>query len=243
MRKLDQILVKLIHLKSNEYTVYDGPGILRDTLKHHNILLCSTFQCVIHILLKYKVLTRDYYFRYYSKSLIASKIIKINQNQVFVEHLPNMNCLYQICMISIDAEYGNQVNVTVTNINHSGFYDTTCMYSGLLTIEILRDGYKESTILCESHDGTKNPSRSFYSHNSSLRLVFYWYRHYSAINLSVSISQTKCNPIEIDGCLYDKYCRKYKSWFPKKCSFYLKYVTQYTWVKMLKQGHNIYSCT
>ena len=45
-------------------------------------------------------------------------------------------------MISIDAEYGNQVNVTVTNINHSGFYDTTCMYSGLLTAEILRDGYK-----------------------------------------------------------------------------------------------------
>ena len=57
--------------------------------------------------------------------------------------------------------------------------------------------------MCEK---SQEKIRRFYSHRSSLILVLYWYKRYSEINISVSLSQTTCRPILFDRCLYNLCC-------------------------------------
>ena len=72
--------------------------------------------------------------------------------------------------------------------------------------EYLDNRYKESTTICQRHDGQIEQSRSLYSSNSSLVLVLYWYNRYNRyhnITVSLSLSLTRCKPINIDLCRYD----------------------------------------
>ena len=92
------------------------------------------------------------------------------------------------------------MNVTVTEIIAVEGHDLNCLFSGLVAAEKLKDDYRQTDTVCQNHDGTKDSSRSFYSYNSSLILVLYFYKPYSTINATVNISQTKCQPVQIDIC-------------------------------------------
>ena len=80
---------------------------------------------------------------------------------------------------------------------------------GIFAGEYLDNRYKESTTICQRHDGQIEQSRSLYSSNSSLVLVLYWYNRYHNITVSLSLSLTRCKPINIDLCRYDILCLKH----------------------------------
>ena len=83
-----------------------------------------------------------------------------------------------------------QIRVTVNRIVSNNLYDYICYLNGLVVTERISDDYTPTNTLCESHDGIKQPSMNFYSQNSSLTLILYWYKGYETINVSVIISQT-----------------------------------------------------
>ena len=118
-------------------------------------------------------------------------------------------------------------------ISSDGVYDPTCLFNGLVAWEKLSNDYRQSDTLCQNHDGIKYPSRSFYCHNSSLSLVLYWYKPYSTINVTVNISQTKCQPVPIKFCHYD---HTFDCKADSKCHSYLNYVTKYSPINISLSG-------
>ena len=231
VKKLGQIFVQTKFIK-HKYMIYDGPGILAETLRKQNNNKCSTFQCVVHILIQYNAVKT--FLKYYTKPLFITEIKTITPTQTVSMNIPNKTCLDKVCIIYISAKYGYHINATVIKLSTPGFYYPNCMYSGLVKAEQLPHDYKQSETICKNNDKTKHSSRSFYSYNSTLTLILYWYKQYRTINVSLNISQTKCEPVEIDVCMYYKYCRKIGPRFYRyKCNPYLKYTTQYTMVKLL----------
>ena len=62
--------------------------------------------------------------------------------------------------------------------------------------------------VCQPLDGSKRQSRSFFILIiPSFIIVLYWYKHYSSINATLEISQTKCKPIRINICIAYILCR------------------------------------
>ena len=161
VRKLYQVFVKIFHLKLNEFFIADGPGILSDTLRNLPIQKCSTFQCIIYLLS-----TPTGYFKFYSRPLTCTERLQIHQYKYVSIHLPNEKCLNNVCIFCANAVHGHQVNATVTKIISLNLFDSFCVLAGLVADENLEDDTEAET-LCESHDETNDPSRGFYSHNSS----------------------------------------------------------------------------
>ena len=233
VRKLDQIFVQM-ELIADEYIIYDGPGIFTDKLKKQNYNKCSTFQCVVHVLREYNAV--EAFLNYYSRPQAITEIKGITAGKNQLMHLPDKKCSDKACIIYISAEFGHHVNATINKVSTPGNYYPICMYKGLVAAEQLPNDYKQSETICKSHNEviTKHPSRSFYSYSSTLTLVLFWYKQYSTINVSVMISQTKCEPVEIDVCMYSDYCAALgPRLYPYVCDQYLKYITQYTKIKLL----------
>ncbi len=124
-----------------------------------------------------------------------------------VLHLPNNLCSKYTCILSIDAKYGHQVNVTANKISLTGFHNSMCLFGGLVATENLQDKYIETDILCEEHDEAVNPSRSLYSQRSSLILLLYWYKSHGTINTTVTISTTQCQSITIHADSFHESCQ------------------------------------
>ena len=123
--------------------------------------------------------------------------------------LPNIACFDNFCLVHLHTETSHQINVTLNKLNSLGVYIPTCKYRGIVAGEYLDNRYKERTTICQRHDGQIEQSRSLYSSNSSLVLVLYWYNRYHNITVSLSLSLTRCKPINIDLCRYDILCLKH----------------------------------
>ena len=61
----------------------------------------------------------------------------------------------------------------------------------------------------------------------------YWYKPYAEMNITLSISQTKCKLVQIDVCEYYNYCDT--KFISSKCQSYLSYVTYYSGINMSQQ--------
>ena len=82
----------------------------------------------------------------------------------------------------------------------------SCKYSGMTSVEYYDEMYLDSPHMCQPHDVSKRQSRSYYSHYTSFIIVLYWYEHYSIINATLEISQTKCQLMEINICMMMTLC-------------------------------------
>jgi len=148
------------------------------------------------------------YFSYSSFLIQNIHHFYIKQKSIRTVKLSEDICPKLFCSIIINTSPLYHINVTVMNFSFVGNYHYECKHGGLLSAELLGNKYKESAPLCESEIGY--PGRSFYSENSSLIMVLYWYKHLSSIETTLFISLTKCKAVEINTyalrslCLYKK---------------------------------------
>ena len=234
--KINKILVvpSVMNIElGSEYIVYDGPGLLADASKNQRSKQCSTFQCIIHLLTH-----KNHYshadIKYYTKVLPSLENVTITHDQILSVNLPNRNCLDTVCIIVIHIHYGYHVNVTIDKLLRIGLCDETCLYGGLVASEQLTDDYRQSGTVYEICYGTKQP-RSFYSLKSSLILILYLYKMYNTINITVDISGTSCELVNIDICHYHDIC---KEDYPiSSCFLYLNYITQYSSIFLRAREH------
>ncbi len=153
--------------------------------------------------------------------------------------MPTHDCQKRPCALYVFAEPFVQVNVTVTSIIYVGDESQTCQFGGLVAGEVLSHDYKESVTLCTNLNSSLEHSRSFYSFNSSLILVLYWYEQYSEINVTLALSQTPCKPVYFDLCHFEELCDFETRWIdgqlPRSaftCHSYLEYITQFSSLKL-----------
>ena len=194
IRKLDHIIIKMNWSSTVRYVVHDGPGLLSDILHlTDNYTVTSTFQCLLLLLSLTEV-----YFMYTSKTCSPSTNITINKTSNTVFYFPNNKCNRVLCVLTANADAGYQVNITTIVVKSTNAYNYNCLYGGLVTGERLASKYRESKTVCES--SCNGQGISFYSKNTSLTAVVYWYQEYSKIFSTIMISQTKCKPVFIDLC-------------------------------------------
>ena len=227
VRKLDNIIIWLSESKMSRYVVFDGPGLLSDTLQNPgNFKITTTFQTVVLMLKSDRAMIKNNSVVFVSKHLSSSWKIKTNQTENSLFHFPNNNCKENPCVVSVFGDLNYQINITVISVNTKILNDFGCFYAGIVTAEWSNSEYKEIKTVCESKNDLVG--QSIYSFNSSLVLVLYWYQEYSEINTSMTITQTNCKPVFIDLCWLHNLCFTRET----MCISYLFNVTRFSGVNL-----------
>ena len=232
-RKIDYIILKSGYAPGL-LSIYDGPGLMFKIFESNTMVETSTFQCVVQILTLAErnytnsSLYGDESIQFYSKKLKRRTNIKLlngmNHEDIII---PDYVCHHFPCVIHFQAKSGNQVNVSVSHVKYVGEESLECKYAGLVAVEELPNEYKESTTLCSDHAASRRQSRNFYSQNSSLTLVLYWYETYSKINATLNISQSPCKTVWLDDCMVTSLCNPFIT-NHDECNNYLRKIARFS---------------
>ena len=233
-RKIDQILLKVNSSGSNTITVYDGPGLELQILKaEHDFFATSTFQCLVDVSGSGEEKKKIATVKFKTQKLTVQNIYEFyNQINASIQ-LPNLACMTNICVLSLQASPGYQINITVNSIMSRWVSVPICSYGGLVTAEIINNDYHEGKIQCDHYDGSKQQSKSYFSLKSSMYLILYWYDIYNEISSSVTVQTTRCKPVRLDPCIFFKLCVEHVQAI--KCKAYLNTFTKYLEAKLMSE--------
>ena len=231
VRKTHQILLQFPQSLSQRFVIFDGPGFLAKTLhttgESAQVIKTSSFQCIVQYLSKNFGNNLIYTFNYASKPLVICKMFHIYSIKDHLKTLPFAKCHESPVFIEIVTQKMYQINISVVDLSSKTKVFPDCTLGGLQISEQLSGEYRESVTLCRS----ESTHRNFYSHNSSARVLLYWYEPYDQIRTVLNISQTKCRHIHIDPCFGN---RAYKDNTPY--DVYLSHVTKYLNITLVKHG-------
>ena len=220
VNKFHHVTLSLSMDTLTKYQVHDGPGKLSSILasKYKSTFVCSTFQCYVSL---FSRSVEKKFITYNSEQLLVHFNFNIiNTDQI---PLPLHECHSMFCFVTIQsASIQYQVNATVITFLYLGnpLDRYTCIYDGLSVTQQLY-GDKESETICEKYNTLNSLKRSFYSKNSSLFLLMYWYEHYSKINLTLNVSLTKCTVVELNYCTIER--TRQLSQFVEYSNFNIRY--------------------
>ena len=224
-----RIYNNVVSLKS---FVYNGPGFRSRLLPvHSSYVTLTTFQGVIQILTKnLSAIWKNEHLVYLQKEHTMHSVLKPKMFSKDYLHFPSkhMNNI-DIYTLYTSKDY----NLNVTIIHWISGLDTFphCTYGGLHVSQKSFYSEEESNTVCHTH----SIGSSIYSENSSLIIVYYQYKEYDEVNITVQISQVKCKPVEINICKLYNFCLF--SFIPctkthhvqnklQECNYYLKNVTK-----------------
>ena len=203
----------------NKIDIYDGPGILSPILPHKNHLYkTSTHHCTVNMLMM--LINSHSLINYSSQQLKRSEILHHVPDNIY---LPNAKCKSNICIHEIKVNKGYKVNVTLKEMNITGFQSEKCLFGGMSATETIQNEFKEYVTLCTENN---LPHRRYYSTTSSLKLILYWYKPYSNISVSLGITSTTCKAVQIAP---SDFCPCFKT---PPCNEYFKKITRYTHVSL-----------
>ena len=230
VRKSHFIQFQLLESVINKHVIYDGPGFLSPVLRNQTFQKTSSFQCIVQFLPSSN--KKKCTVSFYSKLLVNDMIHELKTESVTVLQFPNKKCSRSPCVVFLSTNYGHQVNVTVDQFKTSGAVDPSCKYAGLVSEEQFSNNYRESDTICKSYGASYKPS--LYSLNSSFILIFYWYKEYVTVNVSLEINSTKCKPLQIYTVDLKRICH-IKLYNEPKCVSYLKNKTRYLGVQLISK--------
>ena len=212
--------------------IYDGPGIQFQQLELYINIMVSTFQCVVQISTNNGQILKFNNIKFYSKQLEVNRQITFyNSGDINEIFLPDLICLASPCVIHVQSESGTQINVTISQMKYQGELYLECDDAGLVAMEELDDENKESATICSDYN-TNTQSRNFYSQNSSLRLILYWYKPHSFIEVTLNISQTPCGIAWLDDCKMSSICLPFAENLDT-CNAYLGSVSKFSKAKLI----------
>ena len=183
--------------EENIALIHDGPGFLATVLQliPNKLLKTSTFQCVVVFFYHDHTVHVGSSLKYSSNLILVNKFISLNVSINLVSDKLLASNLYSISVQR--SKY--QINGSIDKLSYHGTLDPRCSFGGLVIVEKLAGSYQEGLKFCEKSYGI---NRNFYSHESSLILVFYWYQSYTEINITIHLTETMCKPVIFDPCYY-----------------------------------------
>ena len=226
--KTHTIKLQLLQKYVQWHVVYNGPGHESAILDQINVYKnkvyiynCSSFQCLINIIPNDSENT----FVNYSSIQLETILKKEIHETSYMTLSGNFNCSIRPCLIVLHAQSDFQVNVTVMEMSYKSkkSYCQDCRYGGLFFTGWKGNG-KEIGSFCQNHSYFTEVSRSYYSSNSTLIMVFYTYDEYSTINVTLKLSQTKCRPVVLSYYDVQLFCQYQDS--NNHCTKYLEQITK-----------------
>ncbi len=211
--------------------IWDGPGFGSPfAIPTNGVVISSSFECHVHILTKLVFKHMKSFFLFFSKPAKLTKIIHVGFKHDVSLFVPIVNCHSILCVVLLQAQPGHMLNVTVGKMIFAGHTSLTCKYGGVLTAEELFGNYNESVTVCQTSSNSEQFSRRFYSKNTTLKLVHFWYPNYSTVNASLIASVTKCTAVQLDVCTVFYLCKPFgkgtkNHWNSPECILYLNKAT------------------
>ena len=189
--------------KPDRYVVFNGPGFSSEILKDkNNVVTTSSFQCIVQILSKGQQKGQsNVIFTYFPTKVEHVTILKLDYLDTIKYCLPyrEYNDLH---VIHLHTKVGYQVNVTILNYTSTMDLYPHCSFGGLHFSEKLSERYEDGRVVCSSYD----IGRSYYSHNATLTFVYYQYKMYDFVQVTLQITQTQCKHVEINICYFYNHC-------------------------------------
>lgn len=195
-RKFQNMILKFSLQVLPEHQFHDGPGDLSPKVEMKNrILKSSSFQGVLVLYLTHDLVTRSLCLLR-AKQLVQFSFLGLlaqNVHHVTPRENPEISVnssTFSPEMLLLRTAVGWQINVTVAWMSYmrqkhspgtQEIDSVTCKYAGLLVVEEFNGRFQESSTFCENFNKQKENRRSFYTYNSSLRVILYWYKEYAAI--------------------------------------------------------------
>ncbi len=199
-KKLHRIIFSVAALNHVKHFVFDSPEKSAKILSPINgMFFCSTFQCLLQV---HSCLNKKFQVPFSEEELpgIASK--KLHNLSQKVLHLPEETSHGNVFALCLQAPIELQVNATAVDTVYTGKESYECKFGGFTAVERNEKYYRETVTVCENHDGntSQSQSQSFYSQNSSLILLLYWYEDLAEIKVTFSVSLMKCFVVWINLC-------------------------------------------
>ena len=247
--KTHRIILKLSQKYLHQYVVYDGPGSLSAILDPEYVFgseacvySCSSFQCLVKIISNNINGIFVNYFAIKLHTTLKRTIHNSSQLTLF-----GSKCNTKPCLFVFHARSGYQVNITVLNMSYkSAILHLDCRYGGLSFKEGLHGNNYENVPFCKNHNSSTAASRSYYSKNFTLTIVFYTYDKYSESNVTLQLSPTKCKPVVLS--LYEVQSNCLVNESNSHCSKYFEQITQGTslslsipFLEQLQHTHIVFS--
>ncbi len=184
------ILKAALLLYSDDIAVYNGPGVLSDKANmSNNVFHATTFQCMCFIVLKKSPTTLHNYITFYSAIAENVKLFAFPVEFTFSK----TECKSNICSVRAIMLEGKEINVTILNMNYQGSNSSICSFGGLFSTEVINNRFIESESICHNHSENFAQNQHMYSHNSTLTITAFWYKHYSSCVATIHISQQSIN--------------------------------------------------
>ena len=235
VRKSHFIIFEMSDSVLKKNIVYDGPGFLSPVLKNHKLQTTSSFQCILQIILSSSLY--NYSQSFHSMVFPISIMYKVQNEINNVLHFPNKECSRNTCVVFLSTNYGHQVNITVDQFKTSGNFDPSCKYAGLVLAEQFSNS--DSDTICKSYGPSYKPS--LYSSNSSIFMIFYWYKRYMTANVSLTINSTRCKPVYLYPDYITRVCSRLfrgSTYNKTKCQSYLKDLTKSLGFQLIPTHHS-----
>ena len=240
--KCHKVKLQLSQTYFEWHLVYNGPGqnsaILNpDNVNKNNVYLysCSSFQCFVDSISN----RNETIFVNYSSVQLETKLRKEINSTKYVT-LFGSDCNSKPCIVVLHAQHDFQVNVTIVGMSYKSrkLHSPDCRYGGLVLKEDLTENEKETPPFCQNHSAFTQVSRSYFSSNSTLVMVFYIYEEYSKMNVTLKLSQTKCKPVVLSFYDLQLFCHhKYHN----DCGKYLEQITQGTSLLLSQPNAEFYN--
>ncbi len=231
--KIYTLTLDLSVINFSNIRVLDGPGFLSSRAqKRKNLFESSSFSCILQAMsagLDFQTQAAHY-------SANPQPVTKYESPENNSVHFPAPHiCGNAVCLLQIRTVFKFQINVSVVKVIYKGQPSETCKYGGITTATLENGLYKENQIICKNHNhqGETSPNRNFYSLNSSLFVVVYWFEAYSHVDVSVIMQRTMCKPVHICTCTLRDLCRSPSIFrFYPKCMAYLQEMSKYSLMNM-----------
>ncbi len=232
--------------------VHDGPGFLSDCIQRdqdssnqENMepsyhaerevrYSTSTFVCVVKMTTKHLSHT-DNSVTYIATTHISAYVRVMHGQNLTITRYHVERKSNEIHTLVVSAAE-DEVNIT-THVTYRGPFSTSCLYGGVTIFNEFHNSSSQQNNLCTNTHMETSPTKekqNMYSKNKTLVLVFCTFSKYSTMSASLSISLTKCRPIDVDVCMLKKFCVEGS---PLECSQYLLGITEYSNTKLIFSSH------
>ncbi len=208
--KIHFIVLKILFNLSN-VVAFDGPGYFsKEVHPTSNTFVFSSFHCYLAVLRKISGDKKQDMFSFTSDHLPQPQQTVEVEPDISVKLLKNESCNKSPCIFNFFGFNNKLINVTVSYLTYQGPEEATCKFGGFTSAQIVNNKYMENSILCQNHDGETQPSRSFYSSESALMVVLYWFKEYSQIEAHLILKLSNCKPVQICPCTANYYFHIFK---------------------------------
>ncbi len=238
VKKADHLILNISLVHQNSLLVFDGPGIKSETLTgNRDVFSLSSFQCFIVLMYMNSTSTATTISRFLV-SFTSEPLTSLQELQVrsVLDMISSDVCDTNPCIVSFRAQNNNHINLTVLALHYVGENSPNCTHGGLLTVEAEQNNFEETAVLC-----SLDHRKSYYSQNSSLSLVLYYYQNYSALNATIRVAVTKCSSIHLSNCEFLQKCGN-RGKQNIICTSYLADITQGSSVFLRPQTSHLLFC-